>query len=150
MIGARNQEAADVLQKQFADRKAKKEYVAIVSGYLAQETALIDLPIGRNPTAPSTFRVDAGGKSAQTTYEVMKQNDTVTMVRLKPKTGRTHQLRVHMAYLNVPIVGDRVYGGLQADRLYLHAKSLEVTLPGSERKIFKAEMPTEFDAYMGV
>jgi 23S rRNA-/tRNA-specific pseudouridylate synthase len=55
-----------------------------------------------------------------------------------------------MAYLNVPIVGDRVYGGLQADRLYLHAKSLEVTLPGSERKIFKAEMPTEFDAYMGV
>lgn len=148
MIGARNDEAASLLQKQFADRKAKKEYMAIVSGRPAQETALIDLPIGRNPTAPSTFKVDAGGKPAQTVYEVVKSNDAVSMVQLRPKTGRTHQLRVHMQYLGTPIVGDRVYGGTPADRLYLHAKSLEVTIPGGERKVFTVDTPTEFDDYM--
>lgn len=148
MIGARNDETATLLQKQFADRKAKKEYVAIVSGHVAENTALIDLPIGRNPTAPSTFRVDAGGKSAQTVYEVVKTNDTVSMLSLKPKTGRTHQLRVHMQYLNVPIVGDRIYGGIPADRLYLHAASLEITLPGGERKTFTAAVPQEFDDFM--
>ncbi len=148
MIGARNDEAAALLQKQFADRKAKKEYVAIVSGHPAQETALIDLPIGRNPTAPSTFKVDAGGKPAQTVYEVVKSNDAVSMVQLRPKTGRTHQLRVHMQYLGTPIVGDRVYGGTPADRLYLHARSLEVTIPGGDRKVFTVDTPAEFDAYM--
>lgn len=149
MIGARNDETATLLQKQFADRKVKKEYIAIVSGHLAEETALIDLPIGRNPTAPSTFRVDAGGKPAQTVYEVLQTNDTVSMVLLKPKTGRTHQLRVHMQYLHAPIVGDRVYGGISADRLYLHAKSLEVTLPGGDRRIFSVDVPPEFAQYMG-
>ena len=148
MIGARNDEAAELLQKQFADRKARKEYIAIVSGHFAEKTARIDLPIGRNPTAPSTFRVDAGGKSAQTVYEVLETNDTASMVLLRPETGRTHQLRVHMQYLNVPIVGDRVYGGTSADRLYLHAKSLEITLPGSIRKVFSADMPSEFGTYM--
>ncbi len=148
MIGARNQGAADVLQRQFADRKAAKEYVAIISGHPAQETALIDLPIGRNPTAPSTFRVDAGGKSAQTLYRILRANDTVSVVQLSPKTGRTHQLRVHMEHLKTPIVGDRVYGGIPAERLYLHARSLELTIPGGVRKTFTVETPTDFDTYV--
>jgi 23S rRNA pseudouridine1911/1915/1917 synthase len=148
MIGARHEEAAVMLQKQFADRTTKKEYVALISGTLKEETALIDLPIGRNPTAPSTFRVDAGGKSAQTLYKVVRSDGQVSMVVLRPKTGRTHQLRVHMQYLNAPIVGDRVYGGIPADRLYLHARSLELTIPGSERKVFSVDTPDTFDAYM--
>lgn len=148
MIGARHEEAAIMLQKQFADRTVKKEYIALVSGVLKEEAALIDLPIGRNPTAPSTFRVDAGGKAAQTAYKVLKVTEAVSMVELRPKTGRTHQLRVHMQYLHTSIVGDRVYGGIPADRLYLHARSLEVTIPGSERKVFEVDTPAAFTDYM--
>ena len=145
MIGARNDEAATMLQKQFADRKTKKHYAAVVTGQPQQPEALIDLPIGRNPTAPSTFRVDAGGKSAQTTYDTVQTGPVYSLLDLRPRTGRTHQLRVHMQYLGTPIVGDKVYGGIAADRLYLHAKSLEVTIPGGERKVFIVDVPVEFE-----
>ena len=148
MIGARNEEAATMLQKQFADRKTKKEYVAVVSGHLDQPTALIDLPIGRNPTAPSTFRVDPGGKPAQTVYQVIKSDDRTTLVSLRPKTGRTHQLRVHMQYMGTPIVGDRVYGGYDSPRLMLHAHKLELTIPGGERKVFAVDVPSLFSDYV--
>lgn len=149
MIGARNKDAAQLLQAQFADRKAKKQYVAILSGHPEEAAALIDLPIGRNPLAPSTFRVDVSGKSAQTLYQTLRTNTTESMVELKPRTGRTHQLRVHMQHIGTPIVGDRVYGGFEAKRLYLHAQSLEVTLPGGVRKTFQAELPQEFNTRMG-
>ena len=144
IIGARNDEAAKLLQKQFADRKAKKTYFAIVEGLLNPEAALIDLPIGRNPSAPSKFRVDVNGKSARTVYKALGvSKDENTLVQLNPETGRTHQLRVHMAYLGNPILGDKVYG-TEADRLYLHASSLEVTVPGGERLTFKSKTPVEF------
>ena len=144
MIGARNQDTATMLQKQFADRKTKKTYIAIVEGQPKEFEAKIDLPIGRNPSAPSTFRVDAKGKSATTTYKVLDTTDTQSLLELKPRTGRTHQLRVHMAYLGTPIVGDRVYGKKPADRLYLHAHQLEITIPISDRKIFTSPVPSEF------
>lgn len=143
MIGARTDEAAKLLQKQFSDRKAKKTYVAIVKGHPKEPKARIDLPIGRNPSAPSTFRVDPKGKSAQTNYEVVAQDETRSLLYLTPETGRTHQLRVHLAYIQTPIVGDRVYGK-EADRMYLHAYKLEVTVPGSQRHIFEAPIPEEF------
>jgi 23S rRNA pseudouridine1911/1915/1917 synthase len=144
MIGARNPETATLLQKQFADRKTKKTYIAVLAGIPKESKAKIDLPIGRNPSAPSTFRVDAKGKSATTEYEVLASNSQhQSLVMLSPFTGRTHQLRVHMAYINTPILGDRVYGK-SANRLYLHAYTLEVTLPTHERKIFTATLPDEF------
>ena len=146
MIGARTPEAATLLQKQFADRKAKKTYQAVVDGQLKQHEAKIDLPIGRNPNAPSTFRVDPKGKSAVTRYRVLNANDRHSLVELRPETGRTHQLRVHMQYLGTPITGDRVYGKA-ADRLYLHAESLEVTIPGGERKTFHAPVPAAFTTF---
>jgi 23S rRNA pseudouridine1911/1915/1917 synthase len=143
MIGARNERTATLLQKQFADRKTKKTYIAIANGHLKERQAKIDLPIGRNPSAPSTFRVDAKGKAAVTNYTVIDTTDEQSLIELKPITGRTHQLRVHMAYIGAPILGDRVYGKA-ADRLYLHALQLEVTIPPSNRKVFKAPLPTEF------
>lgn len=143
MIGARNAETATLLQKQFADRRAKKTYFAVVDGVLKESKAMVDLPIGRNPSAPSTFRVDASGKAAQTAYEVIQSNKTMSLVELRPKTGRTHQLRVHIAYLGTPIHGDKVYGK-ESDRLYLHAHSLEVTIPVSNRQTFTAPTPSEF------
>lgn len=143
MIGARNPETATMLQKQFADRKTKKTYLAVVEGMLKQDTAKIELPIGRNPSAPSTFRVDAKGKVATTNYTVLDASDTESLVELRPVTGRTHQLRVHMSYIGNPIVGDRVYGK-SADRLYLHAYKLEVTIPSGDRRVFSAPIPAEF------
>ena len=143
MIGARNSDTANMIQKQFADRKTKKTYLAIVVGHPKLNKANIDLPIERNPSAPSTFRVGSNGKSALTHYEVLASNDEYSLVKLRPLTGRTHQLRVHMKYINTPILGDRVYGK-EADRLYLHAYSLEVTVPIGQRKTFCAPIPEEF------
>jgi 23S rRNA pseudouridine1911/1915/1917 synthase len=144
MIGARNEETATMLQKQFADRKTKKTYIAIIEGILNEREARIELPIGRNPTAQSTFKVDAKGKIAVTNYTVLAVNDAnQSLVELRPTTGRTHQLRVHMQYMHTPIVGDRVYGK-SSDRLYLHAQKLEVTIPGGQRKVFEAQLPPEF------
>lgn len=144
MIGARNSETAALLQKQFANRTVKKTYVAVLEGIPKEQEARIDLPIDRNPSSPSTFRVDAKGKHAITNYEVVAMNThNQSLVMLRPLTGRTHQLRVHMAYLRTPISGDRVYGAHE-DRLLLHAYQLEVTIPISQRKVFSAPIPKEF------
>jgi len=150
MIGARNAETATMLQKQFSDRKVKKTYFAVLDGVPKIAKANIDLPIERNPSAPSTFRVGSNGKPALTKYEVLASDDKHALVKLEPKTGRTHQLRVHMKYINTPILGDKVYGK-PADRLYLHAASLEITIPNGNRQTFNIPVPTEFtDFFPGV
>tara|TARA_B100001105_G_scaffold245934_1_gene229146 strand:+ start:631 stop:1809 length:1179 start_codon:yes stop_codon:yes gene_type:complete len=152
IIGARNQETVLALKKQFAERTTKKEYIAVIKGLPKETEALIDLPISRNPSAPSTFRVFPGGKEAQTSYKVLATTDTLALVRLQPRTGRTHQLRVHMQYLNTPILGDRVYGGKsKSDRLCLHAYKLEITIPNSKRTTFTAPVPGSFtDMFEGI
>ena len=147
LIVAKNPESAAHLQRQFAERTAKKTYVAITDGNPKLNAAKIDLPIGRNPSAPSTFRIDPNGKPAQTTYHVLAKNDTQSLVDLKPTTGRTHQLRVHLAHLNAPILGDRVYGKSSDCRMMLHAQKLEITLPSGERKVFEAAVPDEFKKF---
>ena len=147
LIIAKNPESAAHLQRQFAERTAKKTYIAITDGKPKLNAAKIDLPIGRNPSAPSTFRIDPNGKPAQTTYHVLAENDAQSLVELKPTTGRTHQLRVHLAHLNAPILGDRVYGKSSDCRMMLHAQKLEITLPSGERKVFKAAVPDEFKKF---
>ena len=143
LVGARTPAAAEFLQKQFAQRTTKKTYIAIVEGVPKHTEALIDLPIGRSPAKPSTFRVDPKGKSAQTTYYVLNVQNDKSLVKLQPKTGRTHQLRVHMAHIGHPIVGDIVYGK-SAQRMFLHAYQLELTAPSGERMTFTAPIPEEF------
>ena len=147
LIIAKNPESAAHLQRQFAERTAKKTYIAITDGKPKLNAAKIDLPIGRNPSAPSTFRIDPNGKPAQTTYHVLVENDAQSLVELKPTTGRTHQLRVHLAHLNAPILGDRVYGKSSDCRMMLHAQKLEITLPSGERKVFEAVVPDEFKKF---
>jgi 23S rRNA pseudouridine1911/1915/1917 synthase len=146
IIGARNNETATLLQRQFSDRKTKKIYLAIVEGHPKLDVANIDLPISRNKSKPSTFRVDASGKSAYTKYEVIDKSDNHSLIKLQPHTGRTHQLRVHLSYINNPILGDKAYGHL-AERLFLHAYSLEITIPNGERKTFTTSIPKEFNKY---
>ena len=144
VILAKTEEIQHFLKKQFQDRTVHKTYVAVVCGRPKLDEARIDLPLIRDLKRPTTFRVDANGKEAETFYKVLKTNDVYSMVELKPTTGRTHQLRVHMKYLGHPILGDPVYGVEKADRLYLHARELEITLPSGERKTFKAKVPREF------
>ncbi|HVV26083.1 MAG TPA: RluA family pseudouridine synthase [Candidatus Saccharimonadales bacterium] len=145
MICAKTPEALSWLQKQFSQRRVKKVYRAVVSGVLAQEQAIIDMPIERNPRQPQTFRVGANGKPAVTGYKVLKTNGRLSLLELRPETGRTHQLRVHLNHLGHPILGDRLYGGAKAERLFLHAESLEVTLPNKKRQIFTAPVPKIFE-----
>lgn len=151
IIAAKNSAAKHHLQKQFQDRKAKKEYLAITRGIPTHPKAAIDIPIERNPKEPSQFRVGASGKSAHTDYEVIGQNERFAVLSLRPTTGRTHQLRVHLEYMGTPILGDDVYGGGKSPigRLALHARSLEITLPGGERKTFTAEPPEDFQQAIG-
>lgn len=145
MICAKNQAAMSWLQKQFSNRKVKKKYVAVVIGVPDPKEALVDLAIERNPKKPQTFRVAPGGKPSQTHYLVTKAGSLRSMVELSPQTGRTHQIRVHMTYLNHPIYGDNLYGAEAADRLYLHAHELEITLPSGERRLFKSKVPVSFN-----
>ena len=143
IIGARTPESHALLKAQFADRKVKKWYVAVTDGNLKAESARVDIPIGRNPKHPSQFRADSNGKPAITDYRVLARNGKHDLVLLQPLTGRTHQLRVHLAHLGMPIHGDRVYGK-PAERLYLHAAKLEITTAPGVRKTFAAPVPPEF------
>lgn len=144
MICAKTPAALAWLQKQFSQRKTKKTYMAVVTGHLKLPHAIIDMPIERNPKRPKTFHVNQAGKPSVTEYQVVKSNDKYDLVELKPVTGRTHQLRVHLHYHRNPIVGDTFYDGEKADRLFLHAQSLEITLPNKERKVFTSPLPAEF------
>jgi 23S rRNA pseudouridine1911/1915/1917 synthase len=154
IIGAKTAAAQKFLQKQFADRKAKKTYLAIVDKAPKQPAARIDLPIARNPKHPSEFRVDAKGKPAATDYKTLETYaDGSALLELKPLTGRTHQLRVHLAYIGAPIAGDPVYCKLGAykgkagRRMFLHAKELEITIPAEPenlRQTFSSDLPDDF------
>lgn len=144
MICAKNQSVLAFLQKQFSQRKVHKTYIAIVENRLDPADGLIDIPLARSPHNPKTFRPDSNGKPAQTEYHTIATNQRYTKLELHPLTGRTHQLRVHLQYLRHPIVGDVLYGGKPANRLFLHAHSLEITLPSGERRTFTAPLPTEF------
>ena len=145
VIVAKTEEIQKFLKKQFQARTVHKTYYAVVCGRPKLDEARIDLPLIRDLKRPTTFRVDANGKEAETFYKVLKANDKYALVELKPTTGRTHQLRVHMKYLGHPILGDPVYGEEKADRLYLHAHSLEITLPNGKRETFIASLPQEFE-----
>lgn len=146
MICAKTPEAHKWLQKQFSQRRTKKTYFAVVKGVFKEPEALIDMPIERNPKAPATFRVGINGKSANTAYKVISTNDKYSLVELKPVTGRTHQLRVHLNHIGHPIVGDYMYDGEKHERLMLHAYSLELTLLDRQRLTFRAPVPKEFKA----
>lgn len=153
VILAKNEATQSFLRRQFQERKTHKTYFAIVDGTPKLPSAKIDLPIARNLKHPTTFMVDPKGKPSQTFYNTIRtehiNHRTYSLVELKPVTGRTHQLRVHLKYLGHPIIGDTVYNDKTAarTRLFLHAHALEITIPGAdggERRIFEAPIPSEF------
>ncbi len=144
MICAKTNKAQLFLQKQFSERKVKKVYLAVIKGSMDPLEAIIDMPIQRNPNRPSRFKVSVNGKSAVTHYKQLRSKGKYSLVEMTPQTGRTHQLRVHLAQMKHPIIGDLFYEGEEADRLYLHAETLEIQLPSKEKKIFTSPPSKEF------
>ena len=148
MICARNEATLKYLQKQFSDRKVQKEYVAIVSGVIDPVEAIIDVGIERDEKDPKRFIVSKTGKPSQTHYTSKLMKSGYSRVEMQPKTGRTHQLRLHLKYIGHPIVGDELYGGETAERLMLHAGKLTITLGDGDVMTFDAPQPKEFESYL--
>jgi 23S rRNA pseudouridine1911/1915/1917 synthase len=149
--------------RQFKERETQKEYAALVHGLIEPDEGIIHLPLGRNPFNRHKFQVDVFGKIATTHYKVREKfsvhdddyQDGFTLVELHPKTGRTHQIRVHMAHLGYPLVGDEVYGGRKrADRdrvwcarHFLHAKAIAFSHPITHEQVtFEAPLPDDLEA----
>jgi 23S rRNA pseudouridine1911/1915/1917 synthase len=163
IVCAKDESAHFKLAKQFEQRTVEKEYIAIARGRMKEATGTIDKPIGRHPDHYEMQRVHPDGKPAVTAWEVLETFKRFTLLRLKPKSGRTHQLRVHLAAINHPIVGDRLYskrppltlsevqGGEAAPgetpliaRQALHAAKLNFDHPRTgERVTFEAPLPED-------
>ncbi|GMO41081.1 MAG: RluA family pseudouridine synthase [Termitinemataceae bacterium] len=151
IICAKNMQTLSFLSDQFRDRKTRKTYVAIVKGIPQKTHGKISQNIVRDPKNRKRFIVceNGKGKTAITYYRVVRSFGTYAMLMLRPKTGRTHQLRVHLKALGTPILGDIIYN--KSDKyfknasLMLHAKSLAIELPGeSGRHLFKSRLPLRF------
>jgi len=146
MIAAKNTPTQVFLQKQFADKKVVKDYVAIVTGTPETEEAHIIVALARNPKLPQQFKVTKDGKHSETIYKIAKSQKGISKILLHPLTGRTHQLRIHMQYMGHPILGDILYGHADGEaRLYLHAHTLKITLPDGRERTFEAPIPEEFE-----
>lgn len=156
VLVAKTETAHRSLAHQFKERTVKKVYLALVRGIVKAETGVIDLPIGRHKIHRKKMAPQKeGGREATTAYEVIARYEHFTYLRLYPKTGRTHQIRVHVASLGHPILGDITYGGkldekyLKMPRQALHAHQLEIIHPLSEEpKIFVSALPPDMDFYL--
>lgn len=153
LILAKTKEALDEVQSQFKNRSVKKTYLAIVHGSLVPPQGEIRAPVGRLPWHRERFGVIPGGKEAVTRYKVVSTND-FSVVELYPETGRTHQIRVHLKYINHPIVGDFLYAGRKtarddrawAPRVMLHAWKISFLHPKTGEKLaIEAPVPDDME-----
>ncbi|MDR2369882.1 MAG: RluA family pseudouridine synthase [Treponema sp.] len=150
MIAARDERALDFLAEQFRKRKVRKTYAALVRGNPRDERGRIETFICRDGRDRKRFTVsETRGKAAVTFYRVIRRWDAYSLVLLRPKTGRTHQLRVHLRWLGNPVAGDPLYAGKEdlfpETGLMLHSRSLTLILPDHNTPdTFKAPMPRRF------
>ncbi|MEK7647314.1 MAG: RluA family pseudouridine synthase [Patescibacteria group bacterium] len=160
LIIAKNQAAFDYLKKEFQERRITKNYIALAVGSVKQAQGEINLPIGRGyktPTQRVALRTDLpAGKQvrgqireALTYYKVLERFPEFTLMQMTPKTGRTHQIRTHLKALGHPVACDKLYGGklficpLGLTRQFLHAASLELTLPSGSRIKLETDLPND-------
>lgn len=154
LLVAKTENAFKFFKRQFADREVKKAYRAFVHGALKEERGIIDRAIGsaRGGRGPrSATRPHGKEREATTTWKRLENGEGVAYIEAYPKTGRTHQIRVHCAAIQHPIVGDSLYAPqrpklLGFERLALHALSLTVELPGGKMATFEAPLPPDFKA----
>jgi 23S rRNA pseudouridine1911/1915/1917 synthase len=142
---ARSASVAAKVGKCFLDRRAGKSYVAILDGEVPSAVCTVDEPIGRVSEEQPQWRCHQEGATARSTVTVLAKGGGRTLALLQPHTGRTNQLRIHTAWIGHPILGDRVYGGNAAERVFLHAWRLEVPHPiGGEPLLLEAPLPAVF------
>jgi 23S rRNA pseudouridine1911/1915/1917 synthase len=150
LIAAYDEEALAFLSDQFKARQVRKIYAALIRGSLKDNRGIIETRISRDSRDRKRFAVSSGrGKTAVTGYRVVRSWGNYSLLLLRPKTGRTHQLRVHLRYLGRPILGDPIYGSpdpvFPGAGLMLHAKSLSLTLPETgELRTFRTSLPPRF------
>lgn len=147
MVVAKTDLAFRELVSQFQARDVKKHYIALVEHPPTSDKGIIEAPIGRDPRHRKRMAVVRDGKPAVTEFYVREYIDERVLLDVFPQTGRTHQIRVHLAFINCPIVGDDVYGyrkqRIKMKRIFLHAHQLTINHPlHNESRTFSSEMPT--------
>ena len=163
ILVAKNENAFLALQKQFKERLVKKEYVALVHGHVEQDSGVIEAPVGRLPWQRTKFGVHPGGRSAYSEYKVERRaylpvsssDLPVTLVRVFPKSGRTHQIRVHFQHIHHPVFADSLYAGRKTGRRdrevlprqFLHAAVIEFLHPRTSSWMrFESPLPPDLVA----
>lgn len=158
LVVAKNEQSFSFLQKQFKERLVEKVYIALVNGEITDSKFQIDAPLGRNRNNPLKFAVVSTGKPAFTEFEkisdIVIDKDKFTLLRVYPKTGRTHQIRVHLSATNHPVVLDSIYCSNNIlksnekyfNRLMLHSQYLSLFHPKTNKKVkFEAPLPRAFN-----
>lgn len=164
IVVAKNELTAEKLSAQFHDRKVSKSYIALVHGFVRKLTGKIEEPIARDRSNRTKMAVNKNGRNAVSFYKVRKRYERYTLLDVDIRTGRTHQIRVHMAHLNHPIIGDETYnegrdktiqdaqvrsGISKLGRFFLHAEKLSFTHPVTKERLeFVQPMPSELIALL--
>ena len=155
MVVAKTEKALNELARQFKERETEKEYIAIVRGVPSTRRGRIETTIGRHPRHRKKMAADVrNGRRAISNYEVVETFHNATLVRVYIETGRTHQIRVHMAHLQHPVLGDKLYSrshpdDVKADRQMLHAAKLSIAHPDTgERMWLRAPLPPDMEAVL--
>ena len=146
MIAAKTQEAHNHLSQQIRDRSVQKGYLALVEGIPSPESGVIDVPIGRDPRRRTRMAVTPGGRQSRTGYALLERAGAFSLLELQLHTGRTHQARVHLAWLGHPLLGDSVYGKRShlLARHFLHANRLAFAHPATgEPMVFQSQLPLD-------
>ena len=158
LLLAKNDKTLEFLQKQFQERKVKKQYLALVVGNLKNKAGQIETLLGRSPQDRRKQKVylphepqAKGKREAITKYKVLQRFKNYDLIEVEPQTGRKHQIRTHLTYLGHPLAGDKLYGfknqplpqGLK--RQFLHASYLKIKLPNNQIKEFKSNLPADLN-----
>jgi 23S rRNA pseudouridine1911/1915/1917 synthase len=151
LLVARTDAAHRALAAQFADRTTEKTYLALVEGRVHSDSGRITKPITRDPAHRTrmTARLDHG-RDALTDYRVLRRFENFTYLEVRIGTGRTHQIRAHLASIRHPVAGDKLYGAQPAERIFLHAWRIRFDSPATgERVTVEAPLPKELEAWLG-
>jgi len=148
ILVAKNRAAQADLSDQFKNRTVHKTYITLVKGKLVPEKGIIEADIGRDPRHRQRMAVVADGREARTEYRVLRYYGNYTLLEIKPETGRTHQIRVHLAAIGFPVVGDTTYGvaGKHLSRQFLHAGKIGFNLPSTGKYVeFESPLPPDLE-----
>jgi 23S rRNA pseudouridine1911/1915/1917 synthase len=151
IVVAKSAEAHTRLAAQFAARRVSKLYLALVHGQVSPAEAVIEAPIGRHPRDRKRMAVLSAGRESTTRYKVLQQYRRYALLEVRPTTGRTHQVRVHLASVGHPLAGDATYGKphTRLERHFLHAHRLGFRLPSGDRYVeFVSELPPELQDFL--